>query len=145
MPNCKNCGSRISKFDKDICPVCGFVHPLNNVKSETVEITSEISISSDALKYKSKSKLTTFILFFLVGFLGVGYFYLSYKKRGLIWLIINVLFILGLSILLAYPLNFGLIYGILIPFIISYLVNTGIGIYYLAKNDVKDGRGDFLR
>ena len=23
MPYCRNCGARITKFEKDICPVCG--------------------------------------------------------------------------------------------------------------------------
>ena len=28
MPYCKNCGARITKFEKDICPVCGQKKPL---------------------------------------------------------------------------------------------------------------------
>ena len=50
MPNCRNCGSRLSKFDKDICPVCGFKHPLDGVSSETQEVTSEISFYKGELK-----------------------------------------------------------------------------------------------
>ena len=39
MPNCRNCGARITKFDKDICPVCGTKNPLQGVGSETMEVT----------------------------------------------------------------------------------------------------------
>ena len=44
MPYCKNCGSRITKFDNDICPICGAKNPLEGVTSDTVEITSELDI-----------------------------------------------------------------------------------------------------
>ena len=145
MPNCKRCGSRISKFDKDICPVCGFEHPLNDVKSNTIEITSEISISKESINYKYKTRLTTFILFFLCGFLGVGYFYLSYKKRGIIWCILNLLIITGIILLLYFACNLELVLAILIPIIAAYLINAAIGLFYLLKSDIKDGNGDFLR
>ena len=45
MPSCRNCGARLSKFDKDICPVCGAKNPLEGVSSETIDITSQIDIS----------------------------------------------------------------------------------------------------
>ena len=45
MPSCRNCGARLSKFDSDICPVCGTKRPLEGVSSETVEITSQVDLS----------------------------------------------------------------------------------------------------
>ena len=45
MPNCRNCGARLSKFDTDLCPVCGIKNPLQGTSSETVEITSQIDLS----------------------------------------------------------------------------------------------------
>ena len=44
MPYCKNCGSRITKFDKEICPVCGEKKPLDGAVSDTVEITTELNV-----------------------------------------------------------------------------------------------------
>lgn len=145
MPNCKSCGSRLSKFDKDICPICGCVNPLKNVTSETIEITSEISLSSEAFNYKAKERFIAFILFFLCGFLGIGYFYLAMPKKGFIWLGINVAFILGLGFLLSLPLKFGYLLGFVVTIIIVILINTIIGLYYLLKKDIKDGRGEFLK
>ena len=43
MPNGKNCGARITKFDSDICPVCGFKHPIDVSKEETSDITSSFN------------------------------------------------------------------------------------------------------
>ena len=41
MPNCRNCGARITKFDKDICPVCGQKNPLMGVDVvKSVEVTN---------------------------------------------------------------------------------------------------------
>ena len=45
MPNCRNCGARLSKFDTDLCPVCGIKNPLEGISSETVEITSQIDLA----------------------------------------------------------------------------------------------------
>ena len=43
MPICRNCNSRISKFDKDRCPVCGTITLEQEVISNTIhcEATSE--------------------------------------------------------------------------------------------------------
>ena len=145
MPNCKNCGSRISKFDKDRCPVCGTVAPLKGVSSDTVEITSEIDLKSGEFKFKPKERNVAVLFFFLLGFTGAGFFYLVKKKTGLIWLIGNLL-VIGLLFLLFYlPVNAGLLWAIVIPMIISYIVNIVVGFFYLMKSDIKDGRGEFIR
>lgn len=145
MPNCKNCGSRISKFEKDMCPVCGTVNPLKNVTSDTVEITSEISLSNENLNFKPKERIVTFFLFFFLGIFGVPLFYLNEIKKGFIWSIINITLIVGLGFLFSLPLKFGYLLGFLIPVIIFYVINSCIGAYYLIKSDIKDGNGDFLK
>ena len=45
MPSCRNCGARLSKFDSDICPVCGTKKPLEGVSTETIDITSQVDMS----------------------------------------------------------------------------------------------------
>ena len=57
MPNCRNCGARLSKFDTDLCPVCGIKNPLEGTSSETVEITSQIDLSKAQVVKPSKSLL----------------------------------------------------------------------------------------
>lgn len=145
MPVCKNCGSRISKFDKDMCPICGQVAPLKGVTSETIEITSEIDLSSKDFKYKPKERSVAMILFFLLGFTGAGYFYLAKKKLGLIYLLANIILIASLSLIFIFAIRLDVVWGIIIPFIISYVVSIGVGLYYLLKGDIKDGRGEFIR
>lgn len=148
MPYCRNCGARITKFEKDICPVCGTRNPLDGASSDTVEITSQLDLSNKENKkiYKMHFRLNTFIFFVFLGWTGAGFFYLDFKKRGLIWLAINLVVILGLSALFAFvvldPKNW-LAYAA--PFSVAYLANIGIGIYYLCKKDVKDGNGEFIR
>ena len=50
MPVCRHCGTRITKFDTDRCPVCGELNPLEGVTSDTVEITTEIDLSDELKK-----------------------------------------------------------------------------------------------
>lgn len=147
MPYCRNCNSRISKFEKDICPVCGTRNPLDGASSDTVEITSQLDVhGKDAKKmYDPHFRITAFILFSFIGWTGAGYFYLKFKKMGFIWLAANLLVIGG--IMAAFLLTLGpkswLSYAA--PFASVYLVNMGIGVYYLAKQNAKDGNGEFIR
>lgn len=145
MPVCKNCGARISKFDSDMCPVCGCKKPLEGVSSETVEITSEISLGSPEFKnYHFTNRKIVCVLFALLGVLGTGFFYAKYKKAGLYWLLINLVIIGGFGSLLAFLVNLGPLWGFLIPTIAMYVVNIGIGIYFLTKPNLKDGQGEFM-
>ena len=69
MPNCRNCGARLSKFDTDLCPVCGIKNPLEGTSSETVEITSQIDLSEMKEGQKVLRRRKKFIAyFFTLGF-----------------------------------------------------------------------------
>lgn len=146
MPYCKNCGARITKFEKDICPICGQKKPLEGATSDTVEITTELKIHDKDRKeqYKAHFRFDTFLLFLFIGFTGAGFFYLNFKKRGLIWLLCNLAVIgglIGLFIALLSPTSW---ISYVAPFAAAYLVNIGVGIYYLCKSDIKDGNGEFI-
>ena len=145
MPNCKNCGARISKFDKDICPVCGTKNPLEGVSSETVEITSQIDLSDfhEGQKVVRRRK-TLLLLFLLVGFTGAPFFYLKEKKKGIIYLIINLIVLRGLFSLLFFAINLHIALAIVIPFITVYLVNGIFGAIYHFLPNLKDGEGEFV-
>ena len=82
MPYCKNCGARITKFEKDICPICGQKKPLEGATSDTVEITTELKIHDKDRKeqYKAHFRFDTFLLFLF-------YWYFSTKIK------INFIFI----------------------------------------------------
>jgi hypothetical protein len=145
MPVCRNCKSRISKFDKDICPICGAKFPLENAKSETNEVTSEIDVSRPEFSNaKPRYKKILLTLFFLLGFSGAPFFYLKFKKLGLLWLLLNCLSIGGASAFMffASPLAY---WGILIAFAFVYLINIIVGIVYFKTDNLKDRNGEFVR
>ena len=147
MPFCKNCGSRISKFDKELCPVCGQKKPLEGARSDTVEITTELDVHDKDVRktYQLHFRLNTFLYFGLLGWTGLGFFYLKFKKLGLIWLLSNLLVLGGLITLFIFvisPTNW-LTYAS--PVAIVYLINIGVGVFFLCKNDLKDGNGEFIR
>ena len=139
MPYCRNCGARITKFEKDICPVCGTRNPLDGASSDTVEITSQLDLGAKENRklYKAHFRLNTFIWFIFLGWTGAGFFYLAFKKRGLIWLLCNLAVLGGLIALFALVVldsKNWLAYAA--PVSVVYLVNIGVGIYYLCKKAV---------
>ena len=147
MPYCKNCGARITKFEKDICPVCGAKSPLEGVTSDTVEITTELNVNSKdskSLSYRAHYRITTFCLFAFLGWTGAGFFYLNFKKRGLIWLLANLVVIGGLMLLFIFTVDAKNWISYVAPFAVVYLINMGLSLYYLFKNDIKDGNGEFI-
>lgn len=144
MPKCRVCGTRLTKFDKDICPVCGTKAPFGDEISETVDITSEIDINNPEFKNAiPRSRKKTFLLFALLGWTGLPYFYLRKRKLFPIWGISNIAAIAGLSVAF-YFITKIVVAGILIAFGISIFINIVIGLYYLFFPDVKDGSGEFL-
>ncbi len=147
MPYCKNCGARITKFDKEICPVCGTKKPLVGAHSDTVEITTELDIhSKDARKeYDIHFRLNTFIYFLFLGWTGAGFFYLEFKKLGWIWLASNLVLIAGLIVAFIFAISPTNWLTYVAPFAAAYLINIGVGVFYLCKSDLKDGNGEFIR
>ena len=145
MPNCRNCGARISKFDKDICPVCGTKNPLEGVASETVEITSQIDLNNFVEGQKVvRRRKTLLILFIACGFTAAQFFYLKKKKFAILWLILNLLFIVGLFFLLSMFPGIHIITAIIIPIVLTYVVNSIMGAIYYFLPDLKDGEGEFV-
>ena len=146
MPVCKECHSRISKFDKDRCPICGCLKPLEGTTSETIEITSSLDLQNLGIEgYKPVYRKTAGLLFCLLGFTGAGFFYMKFKLRGLLDLLISLVIIGGVGSILSFVANVNPIIGFLIPVAIVYLVNIIFGIYVFKKHDLKEGEGEFLK
>ncbi len=144
MPNCRHCGSRITKFDKDMCPVCGGKLPLDGVSSDTIEVTSEISLSNEG--FKTKKKLTFVLLSCLIGWTGASFYYLKQYKAGIIWLIINVALLAGGFVGLYFTPGINLALAILIPLLIVYTANIAYGLIINFKSvSLKDRDGNYLR
>ena len=146
MPNCKNCGARITKFDADMCPICGEIKPLEGVTSETVEITTELNVADPAFKqYKPTKRKVALLLSIFVGIFGSAFLYIKKMKLAIIWLAINLIIIGGLGSILAWATPLGPLWGYLIPVLVMYAINIGIGVYFMVKPDLKDGNGEFIR
>lgn len=145
MPNCRNCGARLNKWDSDVCPICGIKHPLEGVTSETIEVT-KYGMQTDGLDLdRPRTRKSILIFFCSIGWTGAGYFYLKFKKVGLFWLLGNLAFIVGIGILLWLGLSVKPFIAFPITLVISYIVNSLVGVYYLLKGDVKDGDGEFIQ
>lgn len=146
MPVCKHCGSRITRFDKDICPVCGEKAPLEGVSSETIEITSNFNLNEEEFKtFRPCTRFKVFLLFTLLGWTGAPIFYTRYVLQGFLWLLINLVIIGGVGSILAFMTPLGILWGYLIMLIAAYVINIGVGIFSYLKRNLKDNQGEFLR
>ena len=145
MPVCRHCGTRISKFDKDRCPVCGELNPLEGVTSDTVEITTEIDLSEELKKdFHPKTKKKFFLLSALLGWTGIQFHYLRLFKFGFIWMAIN-LAVLGGGFSAFYFGLHDLLLGILLPVGLVYACNIALGVAVLKRTSIKDGNGNLLK
>ena len=145
MPNCRNCGARLSKFDADICPVCGTKKPLEGVNSETIEITSQIDLNDfkEGQKVVRRRK-NLLVLFLAIGLSGAPFFYLKKKSLGLIWLIINLVLLGGLFALFFLVFKLHIALAIILPVATVYLLNGVTGTIYYFLPNLKDGEGEFV-
>ncbi len=145
MPSCRNCGARLSKFDKDICPVCGTLKPLEGVDSETVEITSQVDLSGFQAGQKVVRRRKTLLLYFLLlGFTGMPFFYLKQKRNAFLWLIVNLAILGGLFVFFFLALSLHIALAIILPIITVYVLNAGVALIYYFLPDLKDGEGEFV-
>lgn len=144
MPVCKQCHSRIDKFNKDRCPICGVEHPFEGVSSDTIEITTNINVENVDVNFHPKKKSTLLALFITFGIFGVPFFYIYKKKVGLIYALINVLLLGGLIALLILltSLNHALV--IFLTIFVFVFINFLVGLYFYCKPNLKDGHGVFL-
>ena len=144
MPVCKNCNSRIDKFNKDRCPICGVERPFEGVSSDTVEVTSRIDSADVKIDYHPRKRKTLLTLFALCGFLGIPFFYLRRHLTGIIYGLINsaVLATAIVLLILLTPLHIAV--AIVLPIVVFVFFNTLVGLYYYNSANLKDGHGVFL-
>ena len=145
MPNCRNCGARLSKFDTDLCPVCGIKDPLQGTSSETVEITSQIDLAEMKEGQKVLRRRKKFIAyFFSLGFTGLPFFYIKKNILGLIWLVVNLAVLGGLFVVFYFAMSAHIAVAIIVPLLIVYAINAVVATVYNFLPDIKDGEGEFI-
>lgn len=143
MPVCKNCKSRIDKFSKDRCPICGVENPFDGMNSETIEVTTSVDVE-DRKNYHPRKKKTALILFILLGFFGVPFFYLHEYKKGSLYCALNLLAIGVMTFVFGFYVEIPYLYSALIGVAIMLIINTVFGIIFYLKPNMKDGRGEFI-
>ena len=144
MPTCKNCHSRIDKFNKDRCPICGVERPFEGVSSDTVEITTNIDTANLDVDYHPRKKKTLFLLFIGLAIFGVPFFYIYKKKVGFIYATINLVFLGADFALLLTLTSIHPALIITLTLLVVIIVNIAIGLYLYNIPNIKDGHGDFL-
>ena len=144
MPNCRNCGARLTKFDKDICPVCGEKKPLEGVSSNTVEFTSQFDISDiKHEKVNIKKRWIAALLSFLVGFTSLQFIYLKYMKDAFVWFVANVVLFSAPFFFLFFTTNW--VIALIVSLSLIYVANIVVGFIILFKPSLKDGNGELVR
>lgn len=144
MANCKHCNAQISRLDKDVCPFCGGLKPLEGTDDSTQDITKVIGQVEHAEDLHLHSRVIAAILAFVFGIFGLHTFYLGKNKKGLITLIVSIDLIGGLGSLI-YFVAWKNIFAYLIPYFILEFLMIGVGVAYLTKRNIVDSNGAFLK
>ena len=142
---CRHCGENISRLDKDICPFCGGLKPLEGASNETQDITKVLeSVELEKKDIKPKKRLIAFFLEFFLGIFGVDAFYIGKWKRGLIFLAITIVVVSGGGLALFFT---GLpnAWAFLIPLFIVMTGHIIFSLNYLFRHDIQDSKGVFLK
>lgn len=145
MAKCKYCNETISKLDKDICPFCGGLKPLEGVGDYTEDFTKAFDpIKQEAgLEVNFKKKKTAGILAICLGIFGAHFFYLKKNKYGFISL--GVTLGLYIAMVLLYVLVLQSILFLILPYVAIEIFYVILGIRYFTNSNIKDGDGEFLR
>lgn len=151
MPKCKYCHGNITKFDKERCPLCGALKPLEGNFEETSDITQIIDTlprEEQNKIYKPHSHKTNSFLLMFLGIFGLDSFYLGFYKYGFIRIIINSVFGGGLFCLF-YFLNIFKTYSLILSIVVSvgilFVIYFILGLITLFKTPKKDSNGVFLK
>ena len=144
IPICKNCHTRIDKFNSDRCPICGVEHPFEGVSSDTIEITTNIDTTNLDIEYNPRKRKTFLILYLTLGIFGVPFFYIYKKREGIISCLINVILLTLAIVLTAVFTNIHVALVIVMYLFAFIALNAFIGLYLYNMPNLKDGRGDFL-
>ena len=152
MYKCKKCHQALTKFDKDICPYCGTVRPLEGQSDETQDVTQIIeaeNIKKDFIDYKPKKLL---VYAFLLGFLGIFAAHLLYLKMYVkaTFLFLSNIFFIGAGGYLLSLLNieeFSSMYYLywVIAAAVLFAIYLIVAITVFLKKNVLDKDGQVLK
>ena len=144
MAKCKYCHESISRLDKEICPFCGGVKPLDGTDTSTQDVTKVIDQLEHPVKIKHKKRVIAALLAVLFGFLGAPHFYLGKPKKGLLTALICICFIAVVGVILYFVVKWQNILAFLSPYFAIELYSIFTAYVYLTKHNIQDSHGEFL-
>ncbi len=145
MLKCKNCGEKLTKFNKEICPYCGCKNPLSESVAETDTTRAVSYVNEEEVKINQKSFKIFILLTYFLGIFGIEYIYLNKVKEFIFTLIANlVIYICVFFICFASKVDVWAM--ILVPFLALYILSIGYGLFLtFRKSTVKDSNGVSLK
>lgn len=144
MAKCKYCHQDISRLDKEICPFCGGLKPLEGTDTSTQDVTKVIDQLEHPVKIKHKKRIVAAILSALFGFLGASHFYLGKFKKGIFYLSFSLLLISGIGLILFFAVGWKSPFAFLVPYFVLEAVSLFNSYIYLTKHNIQDSHGEFL-
>ena len=144
MAKCKYCHEDITRLDKEVCPFCGGSRPLDGTDTQTQDMTKVIDQLDHPTEVKIHKKLVAALLAFFLGIFGADSFYLGKCRKGILMLVISLVFIGGIGSLI-YFLGWNSPFAYLILYFVLEALMIGVGICYFVKGDITDNNGAFLK
>lgn len=140
MPKCRICDSKVDA-KATVCPVCGCPNPCD-YSHKTSDLTINITEVKDIVGFNYKKKLTASLLTML-DIIGLGRFYLGYRKTGIFFIVLNVLLIVSSIFIHMLIPSLSTLSIALIIVLAIFLFNIIHGLIILFTNSL-DANGDVL-
>lgn len=146
MPKCKNCGMSLSRLDKDVCPFCGTLKPIDGQENVTEDITKAFDpVRYELQDVKQKSRVAAGLLAIFLGPFGAHAFYLGKKLLGLILLLITLALVGGVGSALFFSGVLPNALAFVIPYLLMEVSMIVVGIVIFKRRDETDANGELLK
>ena len=144
MAKCKYCHEVISRLDKEICPFCGGLKPLEGTDTTTQDVTKVIDQVEQPVKIKHKKRVIAALLAVTVGIFGLHQIYMGKYKKGLIFGGCLIAFMGLLGLFDFFVVGLKSFWAFLIPYFIVEAFMIYVGFVFLTNHTIQDGHGEFL-
>lgn len=143
MAKCKYCQETISRLDKEVCPFCGGIKPLEGGDTSTQDVTKVIGQVQGVSEIKHKRRVIAAVLAVVFGFLGLHEFYIGKIKHGIYSLVTSLVAIVGVGCALFFTF-WPSAFAFLVPYFIIEAFMLIQATNFIFGHDVTDSKGDFL-
>ena len=145
MAKCKYCHENISRLDKEVCPFCGGVRPLEGTDTSTQDVTKVINtVGTDNVKIKHKKRIIAAILAATLGIFGMQHIYLGKYKKALLFSSLCFSYIGLLGLFDYFVVGLKNIWAFLIPYFLVQGFLFYVAFVFLTNHSIQDAHGEFL-